>query len=357
MRPKRRVGPGRGLDSLLVATQLAEPTPEGRTEGAPGAPAPEQPPVPAPELQAPGCGKCGAPLAPGQDWCLQCGAGAPGGVGGGGWKPLAVVLAATLALALGAAAAGYAALSKKGRSAPVVTSTVPAATTPTAVVPQASTPTTPTTVPSIAKPPKIPLKAATPPPAVTTPATTPSTPASTPTTPAQTTPSTGGSKSEPAEPTALVLDTNAASTYNPYNYPASFFGDPSLTIDGDPTTGWTAQVNPATAPDLAEGVLLDLKSSHKLSAVKLVTGTPGIMVQVYGSAAKSVPASITDPAWTPLSRLIDVKKRKARIGLRNQKKSYRFIALWISRAPQSALGTPEAPGKITIDELELFPAG
>ena len=44
---------------------------------------------------------------------------------------------------------------------------------------------------------------------------------------------------------ALLLDTNAASTYNPYAYPASDFGDPSLAIDGDVTTGWTAQVDPA----------------------------------------------------------------------------------------------------------------
>ena len=56
------------------------------------------------------------------------------------------------------------------------------------------------------------------------------TPAST--TPASTTPAgSGGTGETQAQP--ILLDTNAASTYNPYAYPASNFGDPSLAIDGE----------------------------------------------------------------------------------------------------------------------------
>ena len=295
----------------------------------------------------------------GQDWCLQCGAGAPGSVGSGGWRSLTTVLALTAVLLLGAAAAGYAALSKKTRHAPIVTQTVAQATpAPLAsTTPPGATPTTPTTpLPgAVAKPPKIPVKAVTPTPAAPAPAAT--TPTTTTGTGNQNNSSTGGSKTpEEKQPEALLLDTNAAATYDPYAYPASWFGDPSLAIDGDSTTGWSAQVNPATAPALAEGLVIDLKSARKLSAVKLVTSTPGMTVQIYGSAAKRLPASITDPAWVPLSRSITVKKRHARLGLRNQAKSYRFVALWVSKAPASAVGTPEAPGKVTIDELELLPA-
>jgi len=300
-------------------------------------------------------------MAAGQEWCLQCGAGAPGSVGSDGWRPLATVLVITVALVLGAAAAGYAALSKKTRPVPVVTQTVaqaPPVTPAPATTPGAVTPTTATPLPGIAaKPPKIPLKAATPVPAATTPAVTPVTPKTSPGGAQPGGSNSGGSNAtEEPQPEALLLDTNAASTYNPYDYPAAWFGDPSLTIDGDTTTGWAAQVNPATAPNLAEGLVIDLKSDQKLSAVKLVTSTPGITVQVYGSAAKTLPASITDPGWVPLSRSITVKKRHARLGLRNQKKAYRFVTLWISKAPPSALGTPEAPGKITVDELELLRA-
>ncbi len=211
------------------------------------------------------------------------------------------------------------------------------------------------TVPGLSKPPKIPLQATTPTPTTTTPTTT---------TPAPTTGkkakekekdgNTGGAGGEPTvEP--LLLDTNAASTYNPYGYPATNFGDPSLTIDGDTSTGWTAQVIPASAPSLAEGVLIDLHTAQKIGSLKLVTTTPGMTVQIFGANGHTVPASITDPGWKTLSRSIVVKKRHAHLGLRDKKKSFRFIALWISRAPASAVGTAEAPGRVTVNELELFP--
>ena len=62
------------------------------------------------------CANCGAPMAAGQDWCLQCGAGAPGSLGARAagarrrrrWPSLAL-------LVLGAAAAAYAALQQRPR--------------------------------------------------------------------------------------------------------------------------------------------------------------------------------------------------------------------------------------------------
>jgi hypothetical protein len=307
------------------------------------------------------CAKCGAALAPGQDWCLQCGAGAPGSVGSGAWRPWAIALAATAVLLLGAAAAAYAALSKEPKHAAVVTATVaqappPAATAPAPASTPTPTPTIPATkVPPIAKAPVLPTKAVTPP--VTTP-TTPATPTGG-TTGEQKTSTTGSGQgtTAPKGPTALLLDTNAASTYNPYNYPATSFGDPSLTIDGDTGTGWSAQVNPATAPAMAEGVVLDLKSAKKLSAVKLVTSTPGMTLQIYGANTKTAPASITDTSWVPISHSLRIGKRRARIPLKTQGKPYRFVVVWISGAPESSVGTPEAPGKVTLNEIELFPAG
>jgi hypothetical protein len=173
---------------------------------------------------------------------------------------------------------------------------------------------------------------------------------STTTTPA----STGGSTAKEAP--ALELDTNAASTYDPYSYPAANFGDPSLAIDGDTSTGWTAQVEPSVAPKMAEGLAIDLRSEHKLASVKLHTSTPDMTVQVYGANGHVLPASITDSAWVPLSHALTVKKTTTTIKLRDTTKAFRFIVLWISRAPESAVGTPQAPGHVTVRELELFPA-
>jgi hypothetical protein len=296
-------------------------------------------------------------MSPGQDWCLQCGAGPAGSLGASSrsWRPGAGILIATAILALAAAGAGYAALSKGNGRTLNVTRTVASTVAPATAPPSAPavTPTvpknlgTPTTIkaplpPAKVKPPKIPLAAATPKPTATT---------TTPATTTHTTPASGvtGEKQQPA----ILLDTNAASTYDPYNYPATNFGDPSLAIDGETATGWTAQVDPAVAPKMAEGVVIDLKSARKLSALELITTTPGMTVQVYGSAGSTLPASITDPAWVKLSPSLLVKTRHFHIKLKS--KPARFVTLWISAAPAASVGTPQAPGRVSVNELELFP--
>jgi hypothetical protein len=297
-------------------------------------------------------------MSPGQDWCLQCGAGAPGSLGTGApaWRSGAGILIATAVLVLAAAGAGYAALSKGGTRLVAVTRTVaqaPVAPAP-ATTPPPATPAVPKTVlpPAAAKavvplpsvtPPKIPLASTTPKPASATPtATTPTT-----STPAA---SSGGGEAQ-AQP--LLLDTNAASTYNPSAYPASYFGDPSLAIDGETATGWTAQVDPAVAPKMAEGLVIDLKTPHKISAVEVITTTPGMSVQIYGSSAHTLPPLITDPAWSKLSVTLQVKSRHTHIKLKGTK-PVRFLTLWISKAPASSVGTAQAPGQVSVNELELF---
>jgi hypothetical protein len=166
----------------------------------------------------------------------------------------------------------------------------------------------------------------------------------------------GGCANPPVEPkqASILLDTNAAATYNPYNYPASGFGDPSLAIDGDTSTGWTAQVDPAQAPKLAEGLVIDLKTARRLSALALVTSSPGMTAQVYGAAGQTLPTSITDPAWARLSPALVVKRRE-RIKLKESARAFRYVTVWISVAPAASIGTPQVPGHVSLNEVELFP--
>ena len=79
-------------------------------------------------------------------------------------------------------------------------------------------------------------------------------------------------------------------------------------------------------------------------------------VQVYGANGNTLPASITDPAWVPLSPYLVEQKRRVHLKLRNSGKSFRFVTLWISKAPAASIGTPQAPGRVSVNELELFPA-
>ncbi|MEA2313892.1 MAG: hypothetical protein QOI03_584 [Solirubrobacteraceae bacterium] len=320
-----------------------------------------------------------------QDWCLQCGAGAPGSLAitGGGWRSTGAVIGASAVLALGAAAAAYAALNKGGARSHVLRTAAaqnavpapvtPAPVTPAPVVPGAvPTPGAPATgkgaVPTVPvlpgagkslkalKPPKIPLAASTP-----SPAATPKLPVvgNSPNFLAKTTPpaaSGGSSPSAEPQPKAILLDTNAAATYNPYAYPATDFGDPSLAIDGDTTTAWTAQLEPTVAPKMAEGLVVDLKTARRLSAIVLVTSTPGMTIQLYGANGKTLPASILDPKWVKLSSSVVEKKKRVQLKLRNSKRAFRFVTLWISNAPATSVGTPQAPGHVSVAELELLPA-
>jgi hypothetical protein len=362
-----------------VSTAVADPpsdSAEKHTAGSDGDPSGPTPRADAQSSLAHNCANCGTPLAPGQDWCLQCGAGAPGSLSSRtpSWRSAAVIATALVVLVAGAATAAYAALNKSSSAPPAATTiaqaTPPAATPTTPVTPAPSgtatakigTPTTikPTPLP---KPAKIPLTpTVTPTPKATTPVTT------TPSGSGTNTPSTTPSKAKEevvgeAHPEALLLDTNAASTYNPYNYAASNFGDPSLAIDGDTTTAWTALVEPSVAPKLAEGIVIDLNTARKLSAAALSTDTPGMTVQVYGSDAATLPTSITDPAWVALTPSFVEKKRHVRIKLGHgsaaitaaAKQPHRFVALWISEAPAASVGTPEAPGHVSVNEFELFP--
>jgi hypothetical protein len=304
-----------------------------------------------------------------QDWCLQCGTGAPGSLDSRAhrWRAGAAVLSAVALLIAGAAAAAYAALSKsnaKPRPGLAALAQAPAASAPppAASAPPTASVTPPPTTPKLGAPsikpplplpkaPKVPPTATAPKPAATTPATT-----TTPTGSKRTAAGPGATNTTEKQPAALVLDTNAASTYNPYAYPASNFGDPSLAIDSEKSTAWTAVVDPAVAPKMAEGLVIDLKTAQKLSALTLTGSTLGMTVQVYGATGSAPPASITDPAWVPLSRLVVVGKSSQRIPLGHSKQAFRFVALWISKAPAASVGTPTAPGRVSIDELELFPA-
>jgi hypothetical protein len=324
------------------------------------------------------CANCGAALQDEQGWCLQCGAGAPGILSdGSNWRPLAVVALATVALVAGAAVAGAAALDKHKTPprvavttvaaqipAPAVTPSTPAPTT----TPGLATPTTPTTPGTGAaklpgegsaankslfptgntKPPKIPLTTPTPKSSTGT----GSTPQGSSTeTPTGTTPDEGAAKSQP---TPILLDTNAASVYNPYGYPETNFGDPSLAVDGDTTTAWTARLVPSVAPRMAEGLLIDLKTGHHVGRVEVHTSTPGLTVEVYGAKGDTTPASITDPAWTQLNPSHALKKKTV-LKLRDNAKQFRFVLLWLTKAPAASVGTPEAPGQVSVNELSLFP--
>jgi hypothetical protein len=332
------------------------------------------------------CAHCGAPLRDGQQWCLNCGACEPGSLGERpNLRPL-TLLALTAALLAAGAAVAVAAAFNEHKAAPhsatvaLVPATTPAAA-PTTPAPTATTPGTGTggasTPHSSSKGSNLlfPPSSSTKPPKVAAPTSTPKasdeskTPesssgagGSSTTTPSKaTTTETGTSttesksgKSEPPPP--ILLDTNAATTYNPYNYPESGFGDPALAIDGEPSTAWTAQVQPHSFPNMAEGLLIDLREPTALGGIELRTPTRGMTVQIYGANGAKAPTTITEPGWVLLSGSHKLKKTVTHLKkLRTEGHTFRWVVVWLVEAPPSAQGTPTAPGHVALSEVALYP--
>lgn len=325
------------------------------------------------------CCACGAALREAQDWCLQCGAGAPGGGRmGPGWRSAATLIGATGALVLGAAAAAYAALDQGTPAKPKTPAIAQSAATTTTTSSTTTAPPTTTPFPTPAPgssgtgtggtggkspslntpgtPPKIPGRASTPK-SKTTSTSTKSTSSTTTTTTSTTTTSSTAEQEGGKEPVAVLLDTNAAQIYNPGNLAAGRFGDPSLAIDGDTTTAWTVKLEGSVAPNVGAGLTLDLKAPLKLSRLTLITESVGMTVQIYATKSAKIPQALHSEEWVQLSKAHVVKKRKASITLSEDKKAFRQLLVWIVKAPVSGGGQFTA-SEVSIDEIQLYePSG
>ena len=359
----------------MLADPPAAPTEQQPVPGASGGPAPGRPRLPAPQRAA--APNAARPWPAGRTGACNAAAGPDKALSARpGWRTGAAILGALAMLVVGAAMAAYAALSKGGPSrvdgargqSPRATTRRPTtpvtpATPRSAATAKVGTPTTvkPALPLGAVKPPKIPLRRPTP--KVTSAISPPKHHGRFATTPAHHDPETnngetrrrrlGGSQSAPRKRPDPARHERGGHVYNPYNYPATLFGDPSLAIDGDNSTGWTALVDPSVAPRMAEGLLLDLKTPQKLGSVAVKTTTTGVTVEVYGTNGHSPPASISAPEWKRLVGLKVLKKKNTTLALKANGKGYRYIVLWLAKAPASS--TAAAPGAIAIDEFELFP--
>lgn len=345
----------------LVRDPVAVPTDDLPT--ADGAPAPSGENGCAPVPIARHCASCGVPMAPAQDWCLECGTAAPGRLGARpGRRAALTVLATTLALACGAVAASYAALSgdaNRSAAAPAPPSVTPVAqqapATPTApVAPAPPAPVTPVIhgIPGLpANHPIIPIlprpQLPVVPPVAVKPVQTP-TPVAVKPKPVP--------KPKPVGPQPIALGADAVRLYDPYGS-AVAKGDPADAYDKDLGTAWFV-TSKNTSGSMAVGLVIDLEKARNVQTVALATSTPGYSVEVYGAPDGDLPPDVLDTRWTHLinrSRVDETKRdgSKAgdgaeRIALRSRAGSYRYVLLWFTAPPAS--GGPT----VRISELQLI---
>jgi hypothetical protein len=320
-------------------------------------PAAEEPRFSHPEAEPPGgeapvaapsaCASCGSAMAPGQDWCLECGAAAPGRLGRRpGMRAATTVVALTLALVAGAVTAGYAAINgDAGRdvSKPAAASGAPVAqappSTPVAPPPTSAAPATPTTPLPTVKPPHT----STPAPPVSHPST-PAPPAPVTSTPTTSTPTT--TPSTPAAPTLQPIDlgADAASLYDPYTR-STANGDPADAYDGDATTAWKVTAT-GDGQDMQVGLVIDLSKKRSIKQLDLRTGTPGFRVETYAADTAELPPDILDTRWAHLHNQSGVPKR-TQIALASDNHKYRYVLLWFTTPPKNA-------PTVKINELKIL---
>jgi hypothetical protein len=297
--------------------------------------------VPSADAPVGACERCGQRLAPGQDWCLECGsaqrARRGGRVGREAARAATTIAVAVALLVCGAAAAGYAALTDQPSPSVTASAVAPAPVAPAVTATAAATtaakppPTRPSPLPPLAK-------TATLPPVPTAPTTTPA--------PAQTK-TTATTPGETPGLQEVALGTDAAAVYDPYAR-VTDQTDPADSYDDDSKTLLT--INTAAGPPaMSVGLDYSFDTAHAVRAIEVHTTTPGFSVEVYGAKA-GLPPNILDPGWAHLGDASSVATKKdddGAVTITFTPGRYRHVLLWFTTPP------PAGPA-LAISEVRLL---
>jgi hypothetical protein len=352
-----------------------------------GAPAGATPPEAPPEART--CPTCQAPLADGQDWCLNCGEAQPSRFAGlPGKRAAATVIALTTVLVGGAVAASYAALNapapdrtptqlaQASTATPAPTGDAAAAAAAAAAQASSAAPAPTSAAPADTSSTTPPAAGVTPP----TPSPTPTPSASTGSGTASagssgsastgssstsasggsgtSTSSTNGTKAatrtttttSPADatPVPIKLDASAATLYDPYTRNTAT-GDATKMLDADPGTSFPITVAPGSG-SIAAGVTVDVGKTRGIREVDLTTKTPGGKVEIYATDSADLPPDVLDTRWAHLkdvSGLGSADGGKQTIALGSGTTKYRHLLLWFTAPPTDGL-------TVRVAELKLL---
>jgi hypothetical protein len=355
-----------------MTLQLLRDTETDKPAAATEAPAPPAPP------KARTCPKCLAPLADGQEWCLNCGE-AQGGrrLALPGKRATATVLALTTVLVGGAVAASYAALQDGSETPapPAQLAQVPtpsqAAPAPTTAVPDASTAIPSDTVPgdTSATPgdtgsllpedagtSDIPDSTAAP--SVSGDTSTPADTSSSADTSGDTTTDeddssadtrTSTTKTETeAAPVKIDLAAGAGSLYDPFTRDTAA-GDAAKAFDGDPNTSFPVTVA-AGSQQIGAGLAVALPKLQGVREIELKTKTPGFKIEIYATDEDDLPPDVLDTRWAHLKDVKGVGSDTdgaETVNLGSGSTKYRHVLLWFTAPPAEG-------STVRISELKLL---
>lgn len=322
-----------------------EPEPAATT----GAPEPADAVTPAPPQT---CRACGAAMTDDQDWCLECGAAAPGRLGQRpGWRLGAVVLALTLLLVGGASVAGYAAVTSDAERETAAQNPAPGTPVP-APVATPPAPERPTSEPPEPEPvePVEPAPTPSAQPDFTVPDATPVDPPTTidPVTPlpdtSGTDTGTGTTGGTVSEPEAYTIPADEFEVYDPYDRAGAEFGDPADARNTDePFFDVTV---PADGEPIGAGLQVDLGAIRDVRQVTFRTTTPGMGIELYG--VRTGKPNGLRAGWRLLEQTtLPSGERDVTISFDGDPKRIRRLVLWFTTP-----ANPEDP-RASVGQLKV----
>lgn len=319
-------------------------------------------PTEAAKPPATACPVCKAPMAPEQDWCVQCGTNPSRSMRvRASWYSAGALTGLSAILASGAAAAGVAALTQGSAKEPPHSELALQRPTTAPTTPPASTPPATSAPVNPGKPEtlKLPRRAGTGVPLTRSQTSTASATASAEATSSSQTSTTSSESSSSASSGAggepIELQGSQLSNYNPRNaYPSGALNNPKQAYEEAESVLWDVRIEPGREHRIGVGLLVDLNSATRIGALEVRTQTPGFTIEVLGATQAPVPGKRNSNRWI---KLAGTKALKATETFHiHQQRQVRYILLWVKSVPASIAGSAGEPGHLKLEEVAIFPA-
>lgn len=149
----------------------------------------------------------------------------------------------------------------------------------------------------------------------------------------------------PATLRAFSLGQSRAKDYDPLGDQKEHPETAALVLDRDPATVWDTEsyLNGNLAKD-GVGLAIDAKPGVAARQLELRTATPGWSGRVLAADTQALPASIDDPAWTPVGTIAKATS-VTRADIDTAGKRQRWYLIWIEKF---------APGQEQVEISEVY---
>ncbi|MFT4035839.1 MAG: zinc ribbon domain-containing protein [Patulibacter sp.] len=147
--------------------------------------------------------------------------------------------------------------------------------------------------------------------------------------------------------TATKLKVKHTENYDPNQRVGVEFGKPKAAVDKRTRTVWDVNI-PADGQPFGVGIVLDLKSTKRVSSLRIQTPTPGFGAEIYRADATEIPETLADDTWVKAATVTSVSDDVV-VPLSDEPEWARYVLLWLTTPP-----TTDAT-RVAISNLQVLP--